>query len=397
MPASSPGTPSHGAPLPCQRALFDIPRDVAYLNCAYMSPLLHSVREAGQRAVARKAHPWTITPGDFFTDVAEARELFAGLIGARADDIAVVPSVSYGMAVACANLPVTAGQRVLMLDEEFPSVILSWRERARAAGAEVVLIPRPADDDWTSAVLAAIDERTAHAALPVCHWTDGGLLDLERIAARLREVGATLSVDATQSLGAVPFDAERVAPDMLVAAAYKWLLGPYTLGFLYVAPRWQEGRPLEHNWIARAGSEDFGGLVRYQDAFQPGARRFDMGELSNFALIPMAIAALRQIHAWGVPGIATTLGVLTGEIAGKADRLGLHAVSAGLRAPHYLGLRFPGGLPQGLGTQLADHGVYVSVRGTALRVTPHLYNDAEDIARFFTALGAALDTPQSRT
>jgi len=60
------------------------------------------------------------------------------------------------------------------------------------------------------------------------------------------------------------------------------------LGFLYVAPRHQQGRPLEHNWIVRAGSENFAGLVNYRDEMQPGARRFDVGERSNFALMPMA-------------------------------------------------------------------------------------------------------------
>ena len=214
--------------LPSQRHLFDIPDDVAYLNCAYMSPLLRRFTEAWQRAVSRKSRPWEITPAAFFSEVGQARRLFATLLGdgAGEDDVAIVPSVSYGMAVACANLPLARGQRVLLLDEEFPSVILPWRERAREAGAEAVLLPRPADDDWTRVILEAIDQRTAVAALPALHWTDGALIDLPRVAARLREVGAALVVDATQSLGAMPFAMTAVRPDFLVAASYKWLLGP---------------------------------------------------------------------------------------------------------------------------------------------------------------------------
>jgi len=379
-------------PIACQRDLFDIPREVAYLNCAYMSPLLREVREVGQRALARKAEPWTITPPDFFRDAADARTLFAALIGGASSDIAIVPSVSYGMAVATANLPLGPGQKVLLLSEGFPSVVYPWRERAREVGAEIVMIPRPADDDWTAAVLAAIDERTAVAALPVCHWTDGGLLDLRTVSARLREVGAALVVDATQSLGAMPFDLHRVRPDFLVAAAYKWLLGPYSLGFLYVAPRWQSGRPVEHNWIAREGSEDFAGLVHYRDAFQPGARRFDQGELPFVPSLPMAVAALRQIQTWEVARIGATLAGMTAAIARGAAAMGIGSVGEDRRAPHYLGLRFPGGVPAGLGERLAAHRVYVSTRGRSLRVTPHLYNDEEDIERFFHALRAALDS-----
>ena len=210
--------------LPSQRHLFDIPEAVAYLNCAYMSPLLRRVTEAGQRAVTRKAHPWDITPADFFSEVEEARRLFAAVLGggATAEDIAIVPAASYGMAVACANVPLARGQTVLLLDEEFPSVILPWRQRAQEVGATAVLLPRPTDDDWTRVILEAIDRRTAVAALPALHWTDGALIDLPRVAARLREVGAALAVDATQSLGAMPFPLAHVQPDFLAAASYKW-------------------------------------------------------------------------------------------------------------------------------------------------------------------------------
>jgi selenocysteine lyase/cysteine desulfurase len=379
--------------LPCQRHLFDIPEDVAYLNCAYMSPLLRQVTDAGQRAVARKAHPWDITPADFFSDVAVARRRFAQLLGGGAgeDDIAIVPAVSYGMAVACANLPLARGQTVLLLDEEFPSVILPWRERAREAGAQAVLLPRPADDDWTSVILEAIDERTAVAALPALHWTDGALIDLPRVGARLREVGAALAVDATQSLGAMPFPMSAVRPDFLVAASYKWLLGPYSLGFLYVAPQHQNGRPIEYNWITRMGSEDFAALTNYtgESRFQPGARRYDVGETSNFALMPMAIAALDQILAWGVPNLAETNAVLTETLVARAAALGLGAVPAARRAPHYVGLRFPGGVPAALPQRLAAERVYASVRGRrTLRVTPHVYTTDADIDRLIAAIAA---------
>ena len=99
------------APIPCQRHLFDLPADVAYLNCAYMSPLLKRAAEVGAEAIARKCRPWRIRVDDFFSDSERARALFAALVGARADDIALVPAASYGLAVAAANLPVAPGTR----------------------------------------------------------------------------------------------------------------------------------------------------------------------------------------------------------------------------------------------------------------------------------------------
>lgn len=379
--------------LPSQRALFDIPDDVCYLNCAYMGPLMRHVTAAGQQALARKARPWEVTAPDFFATTDAARRACAALLGAPATDhdIAIVPSASYGMAVAARNLPLSRGQRVLVLEGEFPSTILTWRERAREAGADLVRLPRPEDDDWTRIVLEAIDERTAVAALPALHWLDGSVLDLARIRARLTDVGGTLALDLTQSLGAMPLDLAAVAPDVLVAACYKWLLGPYTVGFLYVAPRWQEGRPLEHSWYAREGSENFAGLIDYPERFQPGARRFDMGEPSNFALLPAAVAAIDQIHDWGIANIADTAGALADEIVRRGEAMGFTAVPASRRARHYVGLRATRPLPERLSERLAAEKIYVSVRGgQTLRVTPHVYNTPAEVARLFEALGGLM-------
>ncbi len=378
--------------LPSQRHLFDIPADVSYLNCAYMSPLLRSVVLAGERGAQRKARPWTIQTDDFFVEVEELRTLFARIAGCTADQVALVPSASYGMAVACRNVPVAAGQRVLLLDESFPSIVYPWLERARQVGAEAILLPRPEDDDWTETVLDAIDGRTAVAALPNCHWTDGGLVDLVAVATRLREVGAALVLDATQSLGALPLHLDVVRPDFMVAAGYKWLLGPYGLGYLYVADQHHTGDPIEYNWIGREGAEDFAGLVHYRDGFRPGARRFDVGETSNFALNPMARAALGQLLDWGVDQIHGTLSALTSYLAAEAAALGLDVASPEYRAGHYLGVRFPDGVPPDLFRQLQDARIYASIRGRSLRVTPHLYNDRNDIDRLLDILATTVAT-----
>lgn len=382
--------------LPSQRHLFDIPGDIAYLNCAYMSPLSNAVAAASREGIDRKRHPWAVLPADFFALANQARDVYARLLGApaTADDIALVPAASYGMAVACANLPVRTGQTMLVLAEEFPSTILSWRERARAAGAELITVPRPADHDWTGAILQHIDHRTAVAALPAVHWIDGATIGLVPVAARLREVGAGLALDLTQSLGARPFPLAAVDPDFLVVAGYKWLLSPYSTGFLYVAPRWQNGRPLEHHWFGRAGSQDFSNLG-YPDGFQPGARRFDVGEPSNFGLLPGAIAAVEQILEWGVDRIEATVGAFTDAIAIRAAPLGLTAVPAPLRARHYLGLKTAEGLPADLGGALARHGVHVSIRGgRTLRITPHVYNESWEVDRLLAVLEPALAGPR---
>ncbi len=379
------------AAIPCQRHLFDIPKDVAYLNCAYISPLLNEVREAGLAGTKRKSRPWEIQPPDFFREAEVARQLFAELIHANDGDIALIPAASYGIATAARNLPLEVDQSILLLQEQFPSNVYPWRELAKERRARIVTLPRPEDDDWTRAILAALDERVAVAALPHVHWTDGGVINLERVSARCREISAALVVDGTQSVGALPFDVEAVKPDFLAVASYKWLLGPYAAGFLYVAPKWQQAMPLEHNWIDREGSEDFSNLVNYRDSYQPGARRFDVGERGNIHLLPMINAGLRQLLAWGIHDIQSTIRARTDRIAERASELGMVTLPPEQRAGHYLGLRFPKGVPEGLAQRLAREQVYVSVRGRdAVRVTPHLWVSDEDEDRFFDVLTAVV-------
>ena len=375
-----------------QRALFDIPDDVTYLNCASMSPQLRAVTQAGIDAVRAKASPWNLRASDWFTGAEPLRTLFARVIGAEADAIALVPSASYGLAIAAANVPVRAGQAIIVLDREFPSSTYTWRELARRRGARVITVTREAGESWTDALLAALStENVALVATPVCHWTDGALIDLQRLAPAVRSAGAALVIDASQAAGAHPIDVATIQPDFLVAVGYKWLMGPYSLGYLYVAPRWQEvGTPIEQSWMVRAGAEDFTRLVDYVDDYRPGARRFDMGEFTQFVLAPMATVALTQVLEWTVPYIHDNVAVLTRLIAREAEVLGCSVAPESERVSHMLGLQLPGGLPTDLTERLAAARVFVSVRGDSIRVAPHLYNDERDVARFIDVLRSAL-------
>src|SRR5215211_1791714 len=369
-----------------QRDLFEIPEDIVYLNCAYMSPQLRRAREVGERAVSRKSRPWELTNDDFFEEVEEVRALFARLVGGDADGVAVIPSVSYGISVAAANVPVREGEKIIILEDQFPSNVYSWRELASREGAGLVTVPRPEDSNWTGALIEAIDDDTAVVAVPNCHWTDGSLVALSRVGERAREVGAALVIDGIQSIGALPFDVSEVRPDFLIAASYKWLLGPYGVGFMYVDEKYRDGQPIEHNWVNRHKSEAFSQLVDYQDAFQPGARRYDVGERSNFVLLPMAAEALRQLIDWDVENVSETIGTLTDLIEERAETLGIAATPKERRARHMIGLMLGPDTPDDLAGRLTAHDVFVSVRGESMRVSPHLYNTEEDVDRLFDVL-----------
>jgi selenocysteine lyase/cysteine desulfurase len=375
-------------PLPVQRELFDVPDDVAYFNCASLAPLLRASVEAGAAASARRARPWLTGGRDWFTEADERRALFAELAGVDPEGVALVPATSYGLAVAAANLTARPGQRVLVLAGDYPSNRYTWQRFAGRTGAEVVTVERRDGQRWGEAVVAALDERVAVVAVLATHWTDGGSVDLAAIGARAREAGAALVVDASQAVGAMPLDWRRIRPDYLVTVGYKWLLGPFALGYLHVAEPHRDGVPLEENWISRLGSEDFAALVDYQDRYQPGARRFDVGQRTHFETTPMAIAALRQLLDWEVPRIAATLGRLTGRIQDEVEAIGLRLTSSD-RVPHMLGIDLPDQALGAVAGALADAGVYAGVRGSSLRVSPHLWTTDQDVERLVSALTKA--------
>jgi len=373
--------------IPNQRHLFNMPDHITYYNCAYLSPQMLHVQQAGELGSARKTRPWEVFPEHFFEESNRLRELAAGLIGARSTDMALLPAASYGLSVAANNVPVRPNSNILVLAEQFPSNYYPWLEKTKD-NCHLLVIDRPSDGDWTTVILNALEKNVSVAALPHCHWTDGSLIDLVAVGQRCQDLQIPLVLDVTQSLGALPLDVREIRPAFMISATYKWLFGPYSVGLMYVDPRYHNGNPLEHNWISREGSENFSGLVDYTDAIRPDASRFDVGERSNFALLPMVIAALEQINEWGIARISKTLGAYNKELVRGANALGFHCAEEDKRAPHLLGLRYQGKLPTELADKLRSHQIFVSIRGDAIRVSPHLYNTVEERDRFLEVLAS---------
>lgn len=384
-----------GEALRCQRDAFNLPEGLHYLNCAYMGPLPEVSEEAGVAGLRMKRDPTRIHPPDFFRTSDELRRLFAGLIGApEPERVAIVPGVSYAVATCARNVPLGAGQNVVLTHEQFPGNVHVWTRRAREAGGEARFVRPPERGargaGWNERLLEAIDAHTAVVAVPTVHWTDGTRFDLAAIGARCREVGAALVIDGTQSVGALPFEVAEVRPDAVIAATYKWLLGPYSVGLAWFGERFDDGTPLEETWIGRERSEDFQHLVDYREGYQPGAARYDVAERSNFALLPVAEASLRLIAAWRPERIQAYCAELTRELTDSARALGFAVEDEAWRGAHLFGLRMPEGLDlAALSARLAERRVVASLRGTALRVSPNVYNDAADVGALLEVLEAA--------
>src|SRR3954471_16658284 len=332
--------------LPSQRALFDIPSDVAYLNAAGWSPLPRATQEAGRAAVSRKGQPWKLAP-DFAEGQHErARAAAAALIGAETRDIALVSSVGYGAAIAGKVLSLARGSRVLVLENDHTSPVLEWVSRADAQGFTVETIAQPANGDWTSAVLEAIERPgaapVALASISSIHWSDGGLLDMQAIRDGLRRHGAALLVDATHGVGVIATEVKTLDPDFLIFPTYKWVLGPYGRAFIYVAPRHHDGVPLAQTSFGRRNVKAENPVYFADARYLPDARRFDMGERDHFISMEMAAIGMEMMASWGTQAVSDRLTSLTRRISQRLTGPDVRVAEARFRAPHILSLRFPG-------------------------------------------------------
>ncbi|MBR1145992.1 aminotransferase class V-fold PLP-dependent enzyme [Bradyrhizobium sp. AUGA SZCCT0431] len=380
--------------LASQRALFEIPRQVCYLNAASYSPLPIRTLEAGRAAVGRKGTPWTL-PASFASQQNErARIAAARLINAEAADVALTPSISYGVATAAKLLTIPRGTRVIVLESDHSSPVLEWHARAEAQGFTVETVRQPEDGDWTSAVLAAIERSGAPqvslASISSVHWSDGGLIDVDKVSSALKARGAMFLIDATQGVGVLAMDVKRLDPDFLLFPTYKWVLGPYGRAFLYVAKRHQNGIPLEQTSAGRRDVRAENAVYFTDLSYVPDARRFDMGERDYFISMEMASIGMEMLAEWGAAAVVQRLAMLTERIAEGVRGIGVSVPDARLRAPHILSLAFKGGMPAGLVEGLANDGVYVAPRLGRLRVSPHVYNDEADADRFVEVLGRRL-------
>jgi selenocysteine lyase/cysteine desulfurase len=368
-----------------QKSKFRIPDAIHYLNCAYMSPLLKEIEQIGHQAITKKCFPFQIKGDDFFADSNKLKKTFASLI--KADDyqnIAIIPSVSYGIANVVNNISLQKNDEILLVDEQFPSNVYSWKKLTDKYQAKLVFAKAPKlqkgrGKKWNANILELITDKTKVIALPHVHWSDGTLFDLKEIRKKANKVNALLVIDGTQSVGALPFSVKDIKPDALICAGYKWLFGPYSIGLAYYSDKLCTGNPIEENWINRKNSENFAGLVNYESDYQPKAGRFNVGEMSNFALTPMLLKAIEQILKWQPENIQQYTKEISKNAILELQNLGCFIEEENYRGNHLFGIYLPDNINvEKLKETFAKNNIFVSFRGNAIRISPHLYNTKED-------------------
>lgn len=371
-----------------QKDKFSLDKDVVYLNSSYMSPLLKCVEKAGIEGLKQKSAPYGIFPPDFFDPADKLKKLFAKLIDTDEHQrIACIPSVSYGIANVTNNIELSPGDEILILEDQFPSNYYSWKRLAEKYKAQIKIIAKPDAEEhtariWNEDILEAISTKTKVVAMCQVHWADGTLFDLKAMREKTKQIGALLIIDGTQSVGVYPFSVKDIQPDALICATYKWLLGPYSFGFGYYGPYFDQGIPIEESWKNRLDSVKFDRLADYQDNYKEGAARYSMGEYGNFIAIPMLTESLTQILEWTPEAIQEYCHNITSEALAELQELGFKLEDEQYRCQHLIGIRIPDFIDiDHMKATFKTHKIYVSFRGNYLRLAPHVYNTKEDFDR----------------
>ncbi|OPZ93171.1 MAG: putative cysteine desulfurase [Firmicutes bacterium ADurb.Bin419] len=323
---------------------------------------------------------------DFFQPANKIRKLYSELIHCNdINRIAILPSVSYGMGIIEKNLNLKKGESIVVIGEGFPSNYYAWEKLTSRVGGILKVIKAPDDlsqrgKKWNEHILDAIDETTRAVCIGNIHWTCGTIYDLKAIRKRTLEKNSLLIIDGSQTVGAFPFSIEEIQPDALVVAGWKWLLGPYSMALGYFGPYFDNGETIEDNWINRKESDQFDRLLYYQKEYLPVAQRYNVGEFSNFTLLPMMINGLEHIIEWGPANIQDYCKNLIKPFVPKFRELGCWIEDDAYRTSHVFGILLPESLSiDTLKKELHDSKVYLSVRGNFIRISPNVYNDKNDI------------------
>ena len=366
-------------------ARFPIAREKIFLSHAAVTALPHCAAQAMADYAYSSCKDHQEFP-EFMETMNETRRLSANLIGAEFSEIALLGPTSLGLSLFAKGISWEPNDEVICYLDDYPANVYPWMELVRNNMGIIEKIDSCNEKSITEKLIDRINEQVIAVAIPNIRWTDGYVLDLERISIACKNYDVKLILDLTQSAGAMEIDLGKIKPDFAIIANYKWMLGPYSTGFMYVSDNFIEGIPLEETWIGRKNSEDFSKLTVYQSEYNFDSIRFDMGQRANFTLMPGVMASLEQLHDWGIKNIENTLYENNKIICKGLNELGFDILEENKRAPHFISAKLPSLDGNLVIKKLKMNNIFISERSGYLRITPHLWNNEQDFLKLLECL-----------
>ena len=365
----------------CQKHLFNLNTSEYYLNCAYKSPLLKNGELLAIQALKKERNPSYLKPFDYFNISEEIRTEFSKIINSNKDEVAIMPSSSYGFANVFNNLKIN-GNKAITVENEFPSGYFSIKKWCSEKNIQLETIKRNnlSAQDWNKKIINSIDSDTSVVIISSVHWMNGTKFDLKKIGEKCKNNNTFFIVDGTQSVGALSIDVKDFKIDALICAGYKWLFGPYSMALGYYSSKFNDGIPIEESWMNRTNAQDFSNLTEYDSKYKPMAGRYNVGETTNFILSPIMLNGLKQINSWGINNIESYCKKLSKIVISELSPLGIAFENENYFTYHLFSL----GLPKHLNLLtfkkiLEKKKIRVSIRGANLRVSINIFNDERDI------------------
>ncbi len=372
--------------------IFPAARRYAYLNAASVALMPRMAADAildWQEDLATRGtvHFDEEAEAKVFDDLHRAA---GGLLGAQPDEIAGASNASEALCSVAWALSPGADRNVVSARVDHPTTVYPWSRVARLTGCDVRLAPDKDGIIDPNELMDLIDDRTSVVCVSHVQYSTGQRLDLAALAQVAHSHGAILVVDATQSAGAVPIDVVAEHIDVLVASGYKWLCGPFGAAILFVRRDLHDS--LEPGLVGWRSTEQVWDFRADQLEWASSARRFEFGTMAYGCAIGLALATEHLLDI-GIEKIHNYNLALAGRLAEGLAELGAEFVtpSAADLKSSIVTVRFPRYDPGQIARRLNEEGVVVSPRIGAIRLSPHLYNTADDIDRALTTLKRILE------
>ena len=367
---------------------FPVTRETIFLAHAAVCPLPRRVTDAIQRYTA------DCNSGDQEDalperEIRQTRKLFAQLLGAQTEEIALVGPTSLALSFIASGLPLRRGDNILVYFEDYPSNVYPWMALAEKGVQVRFMNVRELGRIRATDVIGQVDEQTRLVALASCHFLAGFRIDLDGIGRELQARKIPFCVDGIQTLGAFPTPVQHV--DFLAADAHKWLLGPCASGVMYVRKSMQEKlRPTTYGWH-NVRCPNY--VAQEQIVFPPDARRYEAGSHNLLGLVGMK-AALELLLEIGIENIAKELLRKRGLIVSAVQSKGYTVLLADSPAPHASGIVSfykPDADLAALHVKLKELKIVASLRASRsgqhyIRFSPHFYNTDAELHRVFEQL-----------
>jgi cysteine desulfurase / selenocysteine lyase len=383
------------------RSLYPDLQAKAYLAYAATAPASRLVKAAVNRVLDSYSERGNVAFFEWLEQREQLRGKLGRLVGAKAQDIALISGTTRGISDLALCFPWRTGDHVVLFDREFPANVSPWQRAAELFGLQLDFVPMASAVEDEASFIEPLERLLTRGARLVAvsavQFQTGLRMPLERIGQLCARYGAELCVDAIQACGAVPLDVGAMGIDYLVTGAHKWLLGPEGVGFLYARPeRAHALLPRTAGWLSHEDGTLFlsqgPGELRYDRPLKKTLQVLEGGSSSTlgFAALEAAIEPL----------LTLTPVAIFEHVNGYLDRLEPALVLRGLRsrrAPDawrrsgILSFDPPDGVSAGdIVMQLGTRGVFASMPDGLLRFAPHFPNALSEIETVVVALDESL-------